>query len=150
MNRIATLTPEFVEFMPEVLQDGVLYISMQYGMVIHNCCCGCKGRAVTPLSPTDWKLRYDGVSISLEPSVGNWSFACKSHYWIKGNQVRWSTKWTEEDIEAGRENDSRLKKKQFEKEEAPSVLPAEPLGSTGTPLDTDGFWHRLWRRVTRK
>lgn len=149
MNRIDSLKPEFVEFMPEVLQDGVLYISMQYGTVIHNCCCGCKGRAVTPLSPTDWKLRYDGVAISLEPSVGNWSFACQSHYWIRNNKIKWSSKWTEEDIQAGRENDRQLKKKQFEKEEVESAAPAPLQRVAVEPVRANNIWRRMWRYIRR-
>lgn len=150
MNRITSLKPEFVEFMPEVLQDGVLYISMQYGTVIHNCCCGCKGRAVTPLSPTDWKLRYDGVSISLEPSVGNWSFACQSHYWIRNNQIKWSSKWTEDDIQAGRENDRQLKKNQFEKNEAGTAAPTSLQEVVVEPVSTDSIWRRVRRFIRRR
>jgi len=26
-------------------------------------------------------------SVSLFPSVGNWKYACKSHYWIRENKV---------------------------------------------------------------
>ena len=28
--------------------------------------------------------------MSLYPSVGNWSFPCKSHYWIEHSHVRWA------------------------------------------------------------
>ena len=41
---------------------------------------------------------YDGEAISLKPSVGNWSFDCKSHYWITNNEVKWSLKWSDETI----------------------------------------------------
>jgi len=43
-----------------------------------------------PLGPTDWKLTFDGESVSLYPSVGNWNFPCQSHYWIQENKVRWA------------------------------------------------------------
>jgi hypothetical protein len=78
---------EFVEQIPERLNDGVLYVSMSFGTVVHKCACGCGSEVVTPLSPTDWKLTFDGESISLHPSIGNWSFACRSHYWITNGQV---------------------------------------------------------------
>ena len=32
---------------------------------------------------------FDGRTISLNPSIGNWSYPCRSHYWIKGNRVVW-------------------------------------------------------------
>ena len=41
---------------------------------------------VTPLKPTDWKLTFDGKTITLYPSIRNWNFACRSHYWIRNNR----------------------------------------------------------------
>lgn len=92
------LKHQFVEFMPDVIQEGVIYISLEYKSVIHKCACGCGKEVNTPLHPTGWKLLYDGESISLKPSVGNWSFDCKSHYWITNNEVEWSLKWSDETI----------------------------------------------------
>jgi len=93
---------EFVENIPESLQDGILYISTRYATAIHKCCCGCGNEVVTPLSPVQWSLVFDGDSISLEPSIGNWNFACRSHYWITRNQVRTAPAWSEKKIAAGR------------------------------------------------
>ena len=81
---------QFVEFIPEELEDGTLYVSMRFATVAHLCACGCRTKVVTPLKPTDWKLTFDGKTITLYPSIGNWSFPCKSHYWIMGDQVRWA------------------------------------------------------------
>jgi hypothetical protein len=81
---------EFVEFVPEQLAEATLYISMGYATAIHLCLCGCGQRVVTPLSPTDWRLTYDGESVSLDPSIGNWSFRCRSHYVIRRNHVIWA------------------------------------------------------------
>ena len=53
---------------------------------------GCGGRVVTPLSPDDWRLTYDGDTVSLWPSIGNWAFACQSHYWIRSDQIVWAPK----------------------------------------------------------
>lgn len=92
------LKHQFVEFMPDVIQEGVIYISLEYKSVIHRCACGCGKEVNTPLHPTGWKMLYDGESISLKPSVGNWSFDCKSHYWITNNKVEWSMKWSDETI----------------------------------------------------
>lgn len=89
---------QFVEFMPDFIQVGVIYISLEYKSVIHKCACGCGKEVNTPLHPTGWKMLYNGESISLEPSVGNWGFECKSHYWITNNKVEWSLKWSDETI----------------------------------------------------
>jgi len=81
--------------------------------VAHKCCCGCGNEVITPLSPTGWKLVFDGQSISLVPSIGNWSFACQSHYFIRENKVIWAARWSKEEIDAGREHDALTKKKYF-------------------------------------
>lgn len=83
----------FVEFIPDELEDGILYISITYATVLHKCCCGCGNEVVTPLSPSDWQLTFDGETISLFPSIGNWSFPCRSHYWIRKDKVVWVDDW---------------------------------------------------------
>lgn len=114
--KIKILETEFVEFMPTKINEGILYVSMQYSTAVHKCCCGCGNKVITPLSPTDWKLIYDGVSISLSPSIGNWNFECQSHYWIKSNKIEWSEKWSHMEIDRGRKID-KLKKREYFKEE---------------------------------
>ncbi len=109
MTRRTVLTHEFVEHVPGELADGVLYVSIRYATVVHKCCCGCGMEVITPLTPTDWQLTFDGESISLTPSIGNWSFECQSHYWIKRNRVRWAAHWTQEQVDAGRARDRRAK-----------------------------------------
>lgn len=110
MSACASLEPQFVEFLPEKLDEGVLYISIPYATTAHLCACGCREEVVAPLSPTDWRLTFDGETVSLEPSIGNWSFACQSHYWIEGNRVDWAPRWSKEKIARGREHD-RLRKR---------------------------------------
>jgi len=82
MKRITHLTHEFVESFPGKLEDGKVYVSIKFATSTHKCCCGCGNQVVTPISRIGWKLIFDGESISLDPSIGNWSFPCKSHYWI--------------------------------------------------------------------
>ena len=89
---------KFVDFIPDIIEEGILYISLDYGTVIHKCACGCGSEVNTPLAPTGWKMIYNGEAISLKPSVGNWSFDCKSHYWITKNEVEWSLKWSDKTI----------------------------------------------------
>ena len=89
---------EFVDTVPDTLQGNLLYVSLKYNTAIHKCFCGCGEEVVTPLSPLHWKMTYDGESISLYPSIGNWSLECHSHYWVTGGQVIWAEKWTDEEV----------------------------------------------------
>lgn len=59
-------------------------------------------QVVTPLSPTDWEIIFNGESITLYPSIGNWNLDCKSHYWIENSKVVWSRKWSDKEINAKR------------------------------------------------
>jgi hypothetical protein len=103
----------FVEFIPEVLDEGVLYVSITYTTVLHKCACGCGSEVVTPLSPTFWRMTFDGETISLYPSIGNWNFSCRSHYWIDRGRVRWARLWTDKEIEAARREDSEMRARYY-------------------------------------
>ena len=81
--------------MPEILEPGQLYVSLEHGAMVHLCACGCGQEVSLPLSPTDWKLSYDGENILLRPSVGNWRFPCRSDYVIEGGRVNWANDWSE-------------------------------------------------------
>jgi len=109
----AALKHEFVELIPNQLKEGTVYVSIPYATVVHKCCCGCGNEVVTPLGPTDWQLVFDGESISLTPSIGNWSLPCQSHYWIRRNRVKWAPKWTAAQIEATRAADRTAKERLF-------------------------------------
>lgn len=113
MTRVYTLTHEFVTYIPDQLAEGTAYVSIPYATVVHKCFCGCGNEVVTPISPTDWRLIFDGDSISLEPSIGNWNFECRSHYWIVNNRVRWADSWSRARIEATRERDRQAKASYF-------------------------------------
>lgn len=108
------LIPKFVETIPEDIEEGIIYISMEYATAIHKCCSGCGQQVVTPFSPTDWNLTFDGKSVSLSPSIGNWSFPCQAHYWIKNNEIIWASRWTKEQIRHGIEADTQNKEQQYE------------------------------------
>jgi hypothetical protein len=89
-----TFKHRFVEFIPESIEDGIIYVSIKYRSVVHNCPCGCGSKVVTPITTEGWQLIFDGKTISLHPSIGNWNFNCKSHYWITKNKIRWARKWS--------------------------------------------------------
>jgi hypothetical protein len=113
VKREISISHEFVEFIPPNLKEGTIYVSIPFATAVHKCFCGCGQEVVTPLNPTDWKLIFDGVTISLDPSIGNWSFDCQSHYWIKRNKVIWAHRWSEDEINAGRTHDRFAKEKYF-------------------------------------
>lgn len=143
--RIAKLRHKFVTAIPEKLEDGVLYISPEYRTITHKCCCGCGYEVVTPLGPTDWKLIFDGVFVSLYPSVGNWSLACRSHYWIEHGVVHWAGQWSDAQIAAGRAHDDSLKEHYYGAERT-KVSPA-PRGQPTSPAPKGGIWSRLKARL---
>ena len=103
------LEHRFVQHIPDALEPGVLYISMEYGTAAHSCCCGCGEEVVTPFTPTDWKMTFDGESVSLHPSIGNWTLSCRSHYVIKQGRVIVAGPWTDKQIEAERHRDRAAK-----------------------------------------
>lgn len=109
------LEHRFVEFIPKELEDNVLYISTRFRTVIHKCACGCGTKTVTPLSPTDWKLTFNGKSVTLSPSIGNWNFPCQSHYWIRENNIEWARQWDVKMINKGREASKQDKKIYYNK-----------------------------------
>jgi hypothetical protein len=102
------LRPVFTETFPPAMDAGVLYISIPYRTCGHLCCCGCGHEVVTPLSPAQWSLTYDGENVSLTPSIGNWSLPCQSHYWIRHGRVRWSRRYSVAEIDQNRERDRHL------------------------------------------
>lgn len=105
MTRQADLRHAYVEYIPEKLEPGVLYISRKYRTASHLCCCGCEFKVVTPLNPAKWKLTDHGQTVSLFPSIGNWSFPCKSHYWIDHGRIQWAREMSERQIANVRKKD---------------------------------------------
>ncbi len=105
--RQTTITPQFVEFIPDRLQEGALYVSAKYGTVVHKCCCGCGEEVVTPLTLAGWQLRREGKNVTLLPLIGNWNFRCQSHYWIRSNRVIWVGSMTKHQIHSVQERDRK-------------------------------------------
>ena len=134
-----TYNHQFVEFIPEELQDGAIYVSMRFATVSHLCACGCRRKVVTPLKPTDWKLTFDGKTIALHPSIGNWNFQCRSHYWIRNSRVQWAEDWSQARIDAGRAGDQRAKDWYY----GPPEEPETPLQLVPAPAKA-GWWKKLW------
>lgn len=80
-----------MEFIPEILEDGKLYISEQYGAMLHNCCCGCGTLISTPIRGDAgcWGLdKHSDGSVTLNGSIGNFGRPCQTHYTIKHNEIQ--------------------------------------------------------------
>lgn len=136
---------EFVEFIPHKLEEGIVYISIEYATAMHLCCCGCGREVSTQLSPTDWRLTFDGETISLHPSIGRWSWPCQAHYWIRQDRVEWAGRMSRSAIEAGRARD-RARKAAYYGDEP--IVDQQSSDDAAEPKRRSGLWSRLRRRLS--
>jgi Family of unknown function (DUF6527) len=140
--RRASITHKFIDLVPSNLEQGTLYISIPYETAVHLCACGCGIKVVTPISPPEWKLTWDGDTVSLSPSIGNWQFPCRSHYVIRRNKVVWARMQSNEEIAAGRRRDAEDLEAYFagKTEDVPETPPTSAESPTG-----ESILHRLQR-----
>jgi hypothetical protein len=141
VSRITTYQHAFVEAFPTAPEPGVLYVSVDFATTMHLCMCGCRQEVVAPLDPTDWTVQFDGRSVSLTPSIGNWSLPCQSHYFLTRGQVRWAGRWNKTQIDAGRARDTAAKERLYGQ--------AKHASSTDLPGATRPGWLRRWWAKTR-
>ena len=144
MSRLQTIRHEFVEYVPDVPDEGVLYVSIGFKTTVHLCCCGCGIEVVTPISRADWQITFDGETVSLYPSIGNWSLPCRSHYWIRENRVAWARSWTKKQIARGLASDRSAVKRRFER----GCPENGDVPAASTP-DTHNRQESLWQRIRR-
>ncbi|MCA0447995.1 MAG: hypothetical protein LCH54_17395 [Bacteroidetes bacterium] len=148
MSKLHKISHQFITHVPSPLKYGVVYISIEFGTVIHKCCCGCGDKVVTPLTPVDWALTYDGQSISLQPSIGRWDAPCRSHYWIQKNQVIWTTELSKFKTEILKRYETDNRNKYFELENEQSNV-----GNVDTPSQISlgwGWLKLIFKKVERK
>ncbi|MGO7135680.1 DUF6527 family protein [Rhizobium leguminosarum] len=143
MMRHQRLEHRFVEHIPERLKPGVHYVSMEYATSAHSCCCGCGEEVVTPFTPTDWKMTFDGETVSLRPSIGNWTLKCRSHYVIDRGKVIEAGPWSDEQVEAERRRD-RAAKERFYGQSSKVGSPIQPAPIKPAP----SIWHRMWTWIS--
>ena len=120
---------EHVRTMPAQLAPGILYVSEEFETAAHLCACGCGDKIRTPLGPTEWQFTADTDGPSLFPSVGNWQRACQSHYWVDRGQIKWSSKWSPDQIAAGRVAEQRRRDRYY------------------ADMYSKRWWTRMWRRI---
>jgi hypothetical protein len=140
MIRHKRLEHRFIDHLPERLEAGILYVSMEYATSAHSCCCGCGEEVVVPFTPTDWKMTYDGETISLQPSIGNWTLKCRSHYVIRRGRVIEADPWSDEQIEAERRRDRAFKARYYNNSQQ-SEAPVQLEITEKQPV--------IWRRMLR-
>lgn len=151
MIKYKSLQHVFVDSFPSDLEPGKLYVSLEYGSAAHSCCCGCGEEVVTPLTPTDWHILYDGESITLHPSVGNWTLACRSHYVIRKGAVIEAPAWSDQQIAAERERDGRAKAAYFGTKQSASssglstAVAAQQAAPPDSPRGSIGWMERVRR-----
>lgn len=140
-----SLAPKFVEFIPSHLEEGILYISIEYATTAHRCACGCGQKVVLPLHPTDWRITFDGKSVTVWPSVGNWGFPCRSHYFVTAGRIEWADDWTDAQIATGRQYDE-VRRQSWHKE-LPASNSTPPTETVDTPHQAS--WLRvILKRIT--
>lgn len=146
--KYASLEHRFVQHIPDRLEPGVLYVSMDFATALHSCCCGCGEEVVTPFTPTDWNMTFDGETVSLSPSVGNWNIACRSHYLIKRGQVIEAGTWSERQVAIERRRDRESKAKFYGQT---NRLEAEEGTSDAIPHGDEGpsLWGRIKGLISR-
>lgn len=100
----------FVDTIPkaEYIDEGHFYVSIKYGMTMHRCASGCGQLVPLPLSPVDWSIKYNGETVTLNPSVGNGVLSCNSHYRIVESEVVWSMGMSEAQIERQKKTDEKI------------------------------------------
>lgn len=142
--RHSVLEHRFVETFPETLEPSVLYVSLEFGSAAHSCCCGCGEEVVTPLTPTDWNITYDGETITLHPSVGSWTLPCRSHYVIRRNRVIEAPPWSDAEVAAERRRDRRAKAAHYGLDAGSDVaVSVTDVEASQTPPAASGWKNRF-------
>ena len=77
------ITPLFVDYIPNDIDQNTLYVSKKYETAVHLCLCGCGNKSVTPIGAGQWVLTEKNDKVSLSPSILN--RACGSHYILTNN-----------------------------------------------------------------
>lgn len=148
--RTESFATKFVEVFPNPLAQGYLYISTEFNSVAHLCACGCGEEVITPLSPAQWSFNYNGATVSMRPSIGNWSLPCRSHYVIKRGKVVWAKTFGTHEVARNRQRDRRALEGDVRDhdETACAAGPRAHDPETAT-FASANLVRRLWRRLRR-
>jgi hypothetical protein len=152
--KLQRIQHQFVEFVPEKLEPGKLYVSLEYNTANHLCACGCGYEVVTILGPADSSITYNGRGVSISPSIGNSNFPCKSHYWIQDNSVLWEARMTQQLTALSRVRDKAAKAREYGKpghggvtRPPEGVVLAPPAAASKMPAVATEKPKSWWRRL---
>ena len=152
--RLQRIQHQFVEFVPEKLEPGRLYVSPEYNTANHLCACGCGFEVVTILGPADSSITYNGRGVSISTSIGNSNFPCKSHYWIEDDSVLWEARMTPQLTALSRARDKAAKAREYRKpgqggvaRPPEEVVAAPRVAAPETPPPTVEKPKSWWRRL---
>ncbi|MFJ1472201.1 DUF6527 family protein [Massilia orientalis] len=143
---------QVVDSIPERLQVGTLYVTTDRDVAGHLCACGCGREVITPLSPTDWSITIDQHRATLDPSIGNWAFPCRSHYFIWDGEVIWAGNMSNKAIAQGRQRNKACKLSYYRQLNETPPMPQEHLRKPLPPLRRTriqrlvAWWKRLFAR----
>jgi hypothetical protein len=146
---------ELVDAIPERLQRGILYVAKDGDVAGHLCACGCGREVITPLSSTDWSLTVGRRGATLDPSIGNWAFPCRSHYLIWDGGVVWASDMSTRAIALGRQRDKARKRLLYEALKEPTQAPQDrTCASNAGALQTHGqrlmkWWKSMFDKFVR-
>lgn len=73
--------------------------------------------------------------VSLRPSIGNWNYRCKSHYFITNNRVIWADKFTQKQIASVQAKDN------FDKQK---YIANKNKQGSNSEQDSDSWFSKLW------
>lgn len=79
------------EYVPDVYEPGIVYVSRAYRGAAFLCPCGCGSKVYLPISTKHekgvyWELKLNDNSI--EPSILQRN-GCKSHFYIRKGLTEW-------------------------------------------------------------
>lgn len=142
---------QFVEFIPEKLEPGTLYISLEYNSANHLCACGCGREVVTIIGPADSSITSSSRGVSISTSIGNSNFPCKSHYWINDNRILWESPMTPHLTALSRARDKAAKAREYGNRRtdasAASLAPSTRASvASPAPSSTPELPKRWWRK----
>jgi hypothetical protein len=95
--KISELIPVFVDIIPDVFEEGKLYISEKYTISVHLCACGCKQKTFLSFPHViegidrGWTHKNNNGLITIRPSIGNFmgENPYHAHYHITNNKIEW-------------------------------------------------------------
>lgn len=131
MTQTVSIKAEYVDLMPSTMKEGIVYISNKYKTAMHLCPCGCGNKVATPLKQGGWEVSVIGGLVSLNPSVSNSSFPCRSHYFISNGSVRWERKLSDSEIESAWSRDHAAREVHFDR-------------------PTESMWQKIWMWIRKK